>query len=166
MFKNFFPRVSGVVSQTKPYRENLSNETIVSKVLRSLTKDFDHVVAAIEESKDLSKCSFDELIGSLLAHEVRISRSYDKAEEKVFHVKGDFLQRKIWKCKWMKPWPGRGGYHGRGRGNGRGRVSLASSVNPKAIYNVDIATNLTTKKLNVGLSRKMRQSKPTMLSKL
>ena len=45
-------------------------------------------------------------------------------------------------------------------------VSLASSVNPKAIYNVDITTNLATKKLNVGLSRKMRQREPTMLSKL
>ena len=46
-----------LVSQMKTYEENLSNETIVSKVLRSLTKEFDHVVAAIEESKDLSKYS-------------------------------------------------------------------------------------------------------------
>jgi len=34
--QEFLARVSGVVSQMKPYRENLSNETIVSKVLRSL----------------------------------------------------------------------------------------------------------------------------------
>jgi len=46
----FFSRVSGVVSQMKTYGENLSNETTVSKLLRSLTKDFDHVVTAIEES--------------------------------------------------------------------------------------------------------------------
>lgn len=45
-------------------------------------------------------------------------------------------------------------------------VNLASSVNLKATYNVDITTNLDTKKLNVGLSRKMRQREPTMLSKL
>ena len=45
-------------------------------------------------------------------------------------------------------------------------VSLASNVNPKAIYNVDIATNSATKELNVGLSRQMRQREPTMLSKL
>ena len=32
----FFSRVSGVVSQMKTCGENLSNETIVSKVLRSL----------------------------------------------------------------------------------------------------------------------------------
>ena len=46
------------------------------------------------------------------------------------------------------------------------KVSLASTVNPKAIYHVDITTNLATKKLNVGLSRKMRQREPTMLSTL
>jgi len=37
----------------------------MSKVLRSLTKDFDHVVVAIKESKDLSKYSFDELLGPI-----------------------------------------------------------------------------------------------------
>jgi len=43
-------------------------------------------------------------------------------------------------------------------------VSLASSINPKAIYNANIATNLAIKKLNVGLSGKMRQRERTMLS--
>jgi len=43
------------------YGESLSNEIVVSNVLRSLTSDFDHIVAAIEESKDLSKYSFDDL---------------------------------------------------------------------------------------------------------
>ena len=42
----------------------------MSKVLRSLTKGFVHVVAAIEESKDLYTYDFDELMSSLLAHEV------------------------------------------------------------------------------------------------
>ena len=59
----------------------------MSKVLRSLTKDFDYVVAGIEESKDLSTYSFDELMSSLLAHEVRDTRSYEKVEKKAFQVK-------------------------------------------------------------------------------
>jgi len=87
----YLSRVFGVVSQMKIYGENISNETIVSKVLRSLTKDFDHVVAAIEESNDLSKYSLDELMGSLIAHEVRINRS----DEKVEGESRTLLQKKI-----------------------------------------------------------------------
>ena len=65
--QDFLSRVSGVVSQMKIYGENISNETIVSKALRSLTKDFDHAVDAIDESSGLSKYSSDELMGSLVA---------------------------------------------------------------------------------------------------
>jgi len=74
----------------KTYGENISNETIVSKVLRSLTKDYDHVVAVIEESKDLSTYNFDALMSSLLAYEARVSRHYEKVEENAFQVKGEF----------------------------------------------------------------------------
>ncbi|CAL9102007.1 unnamed protein product [Musa textilis] len=55
--------------QMKSYGEYLHDHIIVAKVLRSLTLKFDHVVATIEESKDLSIFSFDELMDSLQAHE-------------------------------------------------------------------------------------------------
>ena len=55
----------------RSYKENISNETVVCKVLRSLTSKFDHVVAVIEESNDMSTYSFDELMSSLLAHEFK-----------------------------------------------------------------------------------------------
>lgn len=41
----------------------------MAKVLWSLTLKFDHVVATLEESKDLATYSFDELMQSLLSHE-------------------------------------------------------------------------------------------------
>lgn len=80
----YLARVSAIVSQMRSYGEKITDETIVAKVLRSLAPKFDHVVAAIEESKDLSKLSFDELMGSLQAHEARINRSAAKEEEKAF----------------------------------------------------------------------------------
>ena len=40
--------------------EKIINETAVCKVLRSLTPKFEHVVAVIEESSNLSAYSFDE----------------------------------------------------------------------------------------------------------
>lgn len=60
---------------------------VVQKVLRSLNLKFDHIVTTIEESKDLSTFSFDELMGSSQAHEARINWSFEKHEEKVFQVK-------------------------------------------------------------------------------
>ncbi|KAH0661898.1 hypothetical protein KY284_026829 [Solanum tuberosum] len=118
--QEFMSRVSGIVNHMKTYGENVNNETVVSKVLRSLTKGFDHVVAAIEESKDLSTYNFDELMSSLLAHEVRISRSNEKVEEKAFQAKGEpFYKGKSEYSSGRGR--GRGGYRGRGRGNIRGR---------------------------------------------
>ena len=82
-------RVSEIFKHMRLYGENISDETAVLKVLRSLTSKFDHVVATIEESKDMFTYSFDELMISLLAHESRLSRYHEKVEEKAFQVKGD-----------------------------------------------------------------------------
>lgn len=48
---------------------------------------FDHVAAAIEESKDLSKMTMYELTGLLLAHEQRINRSASQSTEQAFQSK-------------------------------------------------------------------------------
>ncbi|KAJ4820349.1 polyprotein [Rhynchospora pubera] len=104
--QQFLTRVSSIVNQIRGCGEDLSEATVVMKVLRSLTTKFDHVVAAIEESKDLSTYSFDELMGSLQAHEVRLLRSEEKDDSKAFLTKSN---------------SGRGGGRsGRGRGRGTG----------------------------------------------
>ncbi|KAE8732360.1 phytosulfokine receptor 1-like [Hibiscus syriacus] len=68
--QDFLSRVITITSQMKAYGEQITDETIVSKVLRSLPSKFDHVVATIKESKELSAFSFDELMGSLQSHEL------------------------------------------------------------------------------------------------
>lgn len=55
-------RVSAVVYRMKSYGEKINNETVVAKVLRSLTNKFGHGVAAINEFKDLSDYTFHELV--------------------------------------------------------------------------------------------------------
>ncbi|XP_078150499.1 uncharacterized protein LOC144545855 [Carex rostrata] len=85
----FLTRVTSIVNQIKSCGEDLTEKIVVMKVLRSLTAKFDHVVAAIEESKDLSTNSFDELMGSLQAHEVRLLRSEEKDDSKAFLTKGN-----------------------------------------------------------------------------
>jgi gag-polypeptide of LTR copia-type len=51
--------------------ENLSEQRVMEKILRSLTDTFENVVCAIEKTKDLAKLTMDELAGSLLTHEQR-----------------------------------------------------------------------------------------------
>ena len=52
--QDFLSRVSVIVSKMRSFGEQCSDQTVVSKILRTLTPKFDHVVAAIEESKDLA----------------------------------------------------------------------------------------------------------------
>ncbi|XP_074585493.1 uncharacterized protein LOC141841246 [Curcuma longa] len=90
-------------------------EALLMKVLRSLTPKYDYIVTAIEEAKDLSVFSFDELMGSLQAHEARRTRSVEKNDEKTFQVKGEIEKKEDFVGRGC----GRGGFRGRGRGRGR-----------------------------------------------
>jgi len=111
--QEFLSRVSEIVSQMKTYGEVISNQTVINKVLRSLSRNFDYIIAAIEKSKDLSTYTCDELMSSLQAHEARVNRSSEKVEEKAFHMNGESLEN----CSRGRS---TGGFHGRGYGRGQG----------------------------------------------
>ncbi|TYK28117.1 putative gag-pol polyprotein, identical [Cucumis melo var. makuwa] len=116
---DFLSRATTIISQMQTYGETITDQTIVEKVLRSLTPKFDHVVVAIEESKDLSTFTFIELMGSLQAHESRINISMEKNEEKAFKVKDVVPKYNDSDCV-MTQGQGSGGYRSRGRGTGKG----------------------------------------------
>ncbi|PKA55296.1 Retrovirus-related Pol polyprotein from transposon TNT 1-94 [Apostasia shenzhenica] len=116
----FLSKASDIVSQIRLYGKNLTDQIIVEKVLRSLTPQFDHIAAAIEESKDLSALTFDSLKSSLQAHEARLKRA-EKIEEKAFQVKSELLFQKEKSERTFEHGRGRGIFHGRGRGRSRGR---------------------------------------------
>ncbi|KAH0745660.1 hypothetical protein KY285_007317 [Solanum tuberosum] len=116
----FSSRVTTIVSQMRSYKEKVIDQTIVEKVLRSLTPKFDHVVAAIEESNNLSVFSFDELMGSLQAHEARINQSTKKNEKKAFQVKDSATKYGENNGPASRSRGRQGFCGGRGRGYGRG----------------------------------------------
>ncbi|CAL8992700.1 unnamed protein product, partial [Prunus brigantina] len=64
--------------------EQMEDVIIVEKILRSMTSKFAYVVCSIEESKDVTELSIDELQSSLLVHEQRMISQV--VEEKLLKV--------------------------------------------------------------------------------
>ena len=84
--QSFFSRVSNIFNQIRSYGDTIEDKKIILKILRSLPVKYDHIVAAIEESKDLSKLTLVELMGSLEAHEARMKR-FEQPLEQAFQSK-------------------------------------------------------------------------------
>ncbi|XP_050887204.1 uncharacterized protein LOC127092382 [Lathyrus oleraceus] len=62
-----------MVNQIKIYGEVLTSKSVVSKILRSLTLIFNHVVVVIEESKNLSSMTKEELQETLESHKQKMA---------------------------------------------------------------------------------------------
>ncbi|KAK2370871.1 putative mitochondrial protein [Trifolium repens] len=73
----FFTRLQTIVNTMKNLGETMTDQQVIEKVLRTLIPQFDHIVVAIEESKDLSTLSLNELQSSLEAHEQRLQERKD-----------------------------------------------------------------------------------------
>ncbi|XP_076889850.1 uncharacterized protein LOC143540759 [Bidens hawaiensis] len=73
---DYFGRVMALVSQKRAYGEEISDQTVVEKVLRSLTARFDYVVPSIKVGHDLSQLTLVKLMGCLQSQEERMKPIY------------------------------------------------------------------------------------------
>ncbi|KAL8544194.1 hypothetical protein ACS0TY_004656 [Phlomoides rotata] len=129
--QEFLSRVSSIVKQIKGYGDTLEEKKIIEKVLGCLPAKFEHIVAAIEESKDLSKLTLDELMGSLKAREKRMSRFTTQRLEQAFQERVNILQKQNEDPKDKKNTSAQSRGRGRGRhqnSRGRGRRGNSNKV--------------------------------------
>ncbi|KAL8120103.1 hypothetical protein AgCh_017288 [Apium graveolens] len=77
--QSYHARVMEIVNQMKTYGDNSSDQHVVEKILISLTDKCESIVAVIKETKDLTKLSIKELMGSLQAHEKRRFKHADQS---------------------------------------------------------------------------------------
>ncbi|XP_037491207.1 uncharacterized protein LOC119369210 [Jatropha curcas] len=118
---DYSSRVKSVVNQMQQYGEKIDESRIVEKILRSLLSKFDYIVVAMEESRDISAMTVDEVIGSLQAREERLNRQKEKSVEQVLAAKTSFKENENHQDV-NQSRRGRGrGRGGSKRGRGRGK---------------------------------------------
>ena len=73
-FDEFYAKLKDIVNSVFNPGETILEPKIVRKVLRSLPERFYAKITAIEESKDIEKIPFTELVGNLQTYELGLSR--------------------------------------------------------------------------------------------
>lgn len=61
----YVSQVVALVNKIKGLGFEIEDKEVVSKVMRSLTMKYEHVITSIEEARDMDKLSLNELSGSL-----------------------------------------------------------------------------------------------------
>ncbi|GKD87433.1 zf-CCHC domain-containing protein [Tanacetum coccineum] len=79
---NAFARFNTIITSLKALDENFSSKNYVRKFLRALHPKWRAKVTSIEESKDLTSLSLDELIGNLKVYEVIIKKDSEMVKDK------------------------------------------------------------------------------------
>ncbi|GJT65989.1 hypothetical protein Tco_1017469, partial [Tanacetum coccineum] len=83
---NAFARFNTIITSLKALDEGYSRKNYVRKFLRALHPKWRAKVTAIEESKDLTSLSLDELIRNLKVHEM-IIKKYSEIVKEVLQKK-------------------------------------------------------------------------------
>ncbi|XP_014499020.1 uncharacterized protein LOC106760102 [Vigna radiata var. radiata] len=98
---DFFSQILTIANQMKTCGEAITNTMIIEKIMRSLQLMFDHIVVAIEESRDLGKLKIEELQSSLEAYEMRMrERNSVKRDDQALKVKHVKVEEKKKSKKW------------------------------------------------------------------
>ncbi|BBH09623.1 ADP glucose pyrophosphorylase large subunit 1 [Prunus dulcis] len=120
--EDYFNRVISLVNQLRINGEKIEDQRVAEKILRSMSRKFEYIVVAIEESKDLSTLSLDSLMGSLQSHELRLKQFDSGPVEQAFQSQVSFRGSSR---------RGGGGFaRGRGRNNqGRGYANDQKETN-------------------------------------
>ena len=88
----YIARVLAVVNKIKANGDDTINDSVVSKVLRSLGPKFNYIVCSIMESNDIDSMTIDELHGSLLVHEQHLLSQREEEQVLIEEVTGEEVE--------------------------------------------------------------------------
>ena len=75
-----YTRVFGLKNQLKSHGEDIQDQRVVEKLLRSIPPRFENLVVTLEEHTNMSTFTIDELQASLINHEHRLNRTQTSLE--------------------------------------------------------------------------------------
>jgi hypothetical protein len=82
----YFLHIEEIVNTMKGLGETITDSFLIHKILRSLPDIFNSKVSAIEEIADLKTLTLDQLLGTLTAYEMRITKGKSTTREAYFKV--------------------------------------------------------------------------------
>ncbi|GAV73117.1 UBN2 domain-containing protein, partial [Cephalotus follicularis] len=84
-----YARFNDIKNALKGLGKVYTNHELVNKILKCLLKTWEPKVTAIEEAKDLSTLPLDDLLGSLMTHELRMNdQAKNEPKKKTVALKG------------------------------------------------------------------------------
>ena len=78
IINQMYSRFTNIINSLKALGKTYTQPELIRKILRYLPATWIHKVSAIEESKDLDQYQLEELIGSLMTHEIHIQNLQGK----------------------------------------------------------------------------------------
>ena len=75
--KQMHTRFTDIINDLSSLGKEYTTSEMVRKILRSLPKQWEAKVIAIQEAKDHSKLPLDELISSLMTHEITMNQNLE-----------------------------------------------------------------------------------------
>ena len=79
---DMFTRFTDIVNGLKSLGKSYDNTDLVRKVLRSLPRTWEAKVTTIQEAKDMNTLPLEELLGSLMTHELQVKQHVNDEESK------------------------------------------------------------------------------------
>jgi hypothetical protein len=93
--RDYFARVMDNVAKQRSYGEEILDQKIIEKILRSLTPKFDYIIPSIEVVFDMAEVTQEKLMGMLQSQEERVNnrspvskatKTIEAQEEKALQV--------------------------------------------------------------------------------
>ncbi|GAV74114.1 UBN2 domain-containing protein [Cephalotus follicularis] len=95
--KSTFSRFTNIINALQALDKTYSNSEMVRKILRYLPKSWMPKVTAIEEAKNLNILPLEDLLGSLMTHELSVQKKDDdeekeKKKKKIVALKSSLIE--------------------------------------------------------------------------